>query len=135
MPSLDQQTRKQLREGNPIGNSTLKCYQGVWNAKAVENNPENELDQLLREDREEFCLFYPYKPNVFPAAAKHFERRDADRREAKQDRKWAKIAVWVAAGALILNLAWSMYQHFSSPRADRQKAAVPQTQHAQPSCP
>jgi len=120
-PSLDRQTRDRLRVSDPIGNRTLQCYQEVWDAKAVKDEPESKLDRLLREDRGEFCLFYPYKPNVFPAAAKHLERRAADRQEAERDRALTRRAFWVAFAALMVSifailaqLTWDICKHIHS---------------------
>jgi hypothetical protein len=112
VPSLSSRDRDALREGRPISAKKLICYQLVWGEKMVDGT--EDLLELLRKDQGERCLFYPYATDTSPAAAKHFEKRVADRREAEKDRRWVKIGVWVAAIALILNLGWEAYKYLSA---------------------
>ena len=115
--------RHVMKNGTPIN---FQCHKG---APGVKCKPSTEW---LR-DRTDECFFFPHVEGRPLAATKELERREADRREAKRDRKWAKIGVWVAAIALVLSLAWSIWQHFNPPKATPQNAAMPATQPVPPS--
>ena len=115
------------------------CYMGVWSpATTIEEAKEDlgnrDWDRVVRE-RGESCFFWPHDNRLSIEAARELERREADRREAKQDRKWAKIGVWVAAIALIANLLWSVYQHFNPPATASPQTAAPTSKSSPPSGP
>ncbi len=132
-----------LTSDDPVRKVHLKrlyCYRGVWDSSLCPDDElwEEHIDAIphaLREDCGETCFFYEYAYSLALEAAEELERRQAGRREAKRDRKWAKIGVWVAAIALLLNLAWSVYQHYSSPRIVPEKAGLSETQRDPPAAP
>ncbi len=109
----------------------FQCHKGV---PGVKWQPSTEW---LRPRTDE-CFFFPYLEGRGLVATKELERREADRRQAKRDRKWAKIGVWVAIFALVVTLMWGMWsiwQHFNPPKATPQNAAMPATQPVPPSSP
>ncbi len=139
---LSESRRKEFREhGLPSSSHrhvmenhipiNFQCHKGVWGWKC---KPD---PQWLR-DRSDECFFFPYVEGRPLEATVELERREADRRKAKRDRKWPKIGVWVAILALlvlVLGLMGGMWKHFNPPKATPQNAAMPATQPAPPSSP
>ncbi|MCK4659664.1 MAG: hypothetical protein KAV82_09115 [Phycisphaerae bacterium] len=83
------------------GDDSLGCYQNVWDWANRCKDSENDLVRVLTHDRGETCFFYSHTPGMlFPAAAE-LERRKVARREARQDRKVAKLGIVIAAFAAL----------------------------------
>jgi hypothetical protein len=69
---------------------SIACFQNVWDWANLRRGSETDLVRVLTVNRGEKCFFYDYTPGMFFPAAVELERREADRREACQDRKVAK---------------------------------------------
>lgn len=127
-----------------------KCHKGFWEMGSKENRIENrtrpgsglseqaaivwDSSEVIIE-RGEDCFFYSHMEGRHLSVVEELERRAADRREGKRDRRLVKIGVWIAAIALILNLGWSIWEHFNPPKTGPQRAAMSATQPDPPSSP
>ncbi len=115
--------------------ATYKCHMGVWEQGSIIVEIENKLSKMGRttteepsnvwdcsqviEDRGWDCFFYPYEHRRRLDTTVKLERRAANRREAKEDRKLTRNAFWIAFAALIAaivatiaNLLWNVWTHF-----------------------
>ena len=98
--------RKELIKGNAESISNIYgdigCYFGVW---------IDILDSLLvdypkilgRQDRKDFCFFWPYHPGMEFSAAKILQKREAENKAAAHDRRLTIVGLFIAVGALIVN--------------------------------
>lgn len=99
----------------------------------------DKLKEAILKPRGDSCRWLRNSPGVSFAVAADDEERMAYRREAEDDRKWAKAGVWVAAIALVANLlwnvTWSLWEHYNPPKRAPWEAATPATRPAEPSSP
>ncbi len=95
-----------------------RCHMGVWEQGSIEASNVWDCSQVI-EDRGGDCFFYPHEHRRRLDVTVKLERRAADRREAKEDRKLTRKAFWVAFAALIAailatlaNFLWNVWTHF-----------------------
>ena len=84
------------------GDYSLACYQKVWDWANRRKDSENNLIRVLTRDRGETCFFYSYTPGMFFPGAVELERREADRREARRDRKVAWWSVGIGLAGIVV---------------------------------
>ncbi len=91
------------------------CYKSVWGDShyPVDSDEKEFMERIpggLREDCGETCFFLPYRKTMSLETAAKLERREADRREAKRDRRLVIIAgaIGAAVGAIIVSVLTAM---------------------------
>jgi hypothetical protein len=82
----------------------LSCYLGVWD-EGVNFDVAKRAEVIARTDRRGFCFFWPARPGMLLPAARLLQEREAQAREASRDRRLALIGLWIAAAALVVNVA------------------------------
>ncbi len=99
--------RLRLAKGDPsksvIGDDySIACVHGVWDSANPRKDSETNLVRVLTRDRGESCFFYPHTAGMFFPAATELEKRDADRREARRDRKVAMWSIVLGLGGVVV---------------------------------
>ncbi len=105
-----QDERLRLAQGKDLNsvigdNYSIACFQNVWDWANRRKDSDDNLQRVLTRDRGETCFFYPHTPGMFFPAAAELERREADRREAKRDRKLTKWEIVIGLFCAVLGAA------------------------------
>jgi len=135
--ALKSDQRQKLVDGTYFDHADPKythvgCALGFWLYKSGKAHLD-KLKKAVRRPRGDGCRWFPHSPGVDFVVATDLEERMTYRREAKRDRKWPKRGVWVAAIALMLNLGWSIWEHYNPPKIAPQKDAMSATHPVEPS--
>jgi len=89
----------------------LACSFGVWDEGHNFNRAERH-QTLAQVDRRAFCFFWHHRPGMLLPAAKILQEREASQHEAARDRKLTIYGLWIAAGALVLDLMAKLADRF-----------------------
>ena len=111
--------RETLRQGNDpwkTRDCDLSCSFGVWDeGPNFFGFPTDARHQtIVEKDRGDSCFWWPYNPAMLLPATKILQEREAKNREAEHDRILTRKALWIAAIALVANVAMKVYELFFS---------------------
>lgn len=102
--------RKELMKGNfeiiekPF---SLSCYFKVWSEgySPEKEGKANDMKYIINKfNRKNFCFFWKYRPNMLFPAAEKLQEREYNLKQTAKDRMYTRIALYIAAGALALNI-------------------------------
>jgi hypothetical protein len=111
--------RESLRQGNnpwATRDLALSCSFGVWDEGLAPFDflVDDRQQTIVEKDRGDSCFWWPYNPAMLLPAAKILQEREAKNREAEHDRILTRKALWIAAIALVANVALKAYELFFS---------------------
>ena len=132
--SISESMRRELQKSLPNSHpqrilAEYSCHKGVWKksgniGETVQTGQQDIANGCpvetfacsdLTKNRGESCFFYLHIHKMILEAAETLEHREADRREARRDRKLTTMALCVAVLALIVSiltaaakLVWNM---------------------------
>ena len=119
-PSANEQLRSDLENGRNIGSQWLQCYKEVWGRERIDGVPSQELQELLKKDRGEYCFYWPYQSVSNCVTAARLETREEKRRTDKAIKRaaWIGVSGAIAAaviGGFIGGAATTLYNKLASP--------------------
>jgi hypothetical protein len=120
VPSANEQLRSDLKNGRNIGPQRLQCYKEVWGPETMDDVPSQELQELLKKDRDGDCFFFPYHSGSNCVTAARLETREEKRRTDKAIKRAAWIGVGgtiagAVLGGFIGGAATTLYNKLASP--------------------
>jgi len=89
----------------------LACHFGVWDEGHNFDKAARHA-VIVETDRHDFCFFWRHRPAMLLPAAEVLQKREAERREARYDRKLTIVGLWIAAMALAVNLLVELADRF-----------------------
>ncbi|WP_217557753.1 hypothetical protein [Vibrio metschnikovii] len=89
-------------KANPIKDHyAAKCHMSVWREGATKD--PDFYKKVITSNRSN-CFFYPYQKGMLFKAAEIMQKRQQDNEHLKRSNMYTRIGLWIAAGALILNV-------------------------------
>lgn len=85
------------------------CYHGVWDA-GIDPSLSDRFNDLLDENRRNFCFFIETHPGMSFQAAKVLQERRAENAQLKRSNLYTQIGLWIAALALIANALIKLFK-------------------------
>ena len=82
---------------------SASCFLGVWDS-GIEPSINERLNELLDENRKEFCFFMQAHPGMSFGAAKVLQQRSVENLHLKRSNLYTQIGLWIAAIALVANV-------------------------------
>jgi hypothetical protein len=73
---------------------------GVWDEGVGAKEDRNTVINLTFRNS---CFFFPHHPAMLYDAAKELQKRQSDNDQLKKSNLYTRIALWIAAGALVLD--------------------------------
>lgn len=77
--------------------SNIGCYFSVWDGA---HQLTDRYEIIVETDRKDFCFFWKNTPGMFFPAAKVLQKREAQDKEIRRDRRLTIAGLFVAAVAL-----------------------------------
>lgn len=106
--------RNKIRNGELSRDFGLRCDFGVWDEGFnFEKTKVQEI--LLKTDRQDFCFYWKYRPNMLIPAAKILQERESVNRETLRERRLTIFGIWIAALALLLDVVLKTLEFISTP--------------------
>lgn len=112
--SLNQQEREKAKlapEEMIATHYSLNCHMGVWD-EGVSNSEQARNSTVNLVPRASGCFFFPYHPAMLFDAARELQRRATDNEQMKRSNLYTRIGLWVAAGALAVNVLVEYLRNF-----------------------
>lgn len=91
----------------------MACHFGVWD-EGYNFDRSTRHNILVETERSDFCFWWPFRPGMLFPAAMTMQERKANLVESAHDRKLTSWGLWIAAIALIANLAVSLVDLFAT---------------------
>jgi len=103
--ALAKEDRAHLQEnpGKVFEHYTLCCHMGVWDEAASGASVDRDT-AVNKTDRSHHCFYFPYDSAMLFGAAKELQRRQAENEQLKRSNAYTRVGLWVAAGALAVNV-------------------------------
>jgi len=95
-----------------IDSTGLQCHFLVWHASTA---PGGYFQTIIKTERKGFCFFWPYHPGMLLAAAETLQRREVEDEKTQGERRLTRWGVWIAAGALLVNLIYPLLKDLVFP--------------------
>jgi hypothetical protein len=86
------------------GHYNIACEFGVWD-EGVGFGQSTKHELVVETNRRDFCFFRKHQPGMNLPAAKVLQERESEDRRASRDRRLTIIGLWIAACALLANVA------------------------------
>lgn len=83
---------------------SLACDFGVWD-QGCGFDVQHAYEVVVKTERGDDCFFWPCHSGMLLPAARTLQEREAAGRAANRDRRLTVIGLWIAAVALVANLA------------------------------
>jgi hypothetical protein len=111
---INKDERKKIREGEVSRDFGLCCDFGVWDEGF--NFDKTKIQEiLLKKDRQDFCFYWAYRPNMLTPAAKILQERETINRETSRERRLTILGLWIAALALVVDVFLRIVEFMSTP--------------------
>jgi hypothetical protein len=88
---------------------SIACEFGVWD-QGVGFGQSTKDELVVKTNRRDFCFFWQHHPGMLLPAAKVLQQRESENRKASHDRRLTILGLWIAAFALLADVAMRFFE-------------------------